>query len=95
MVDPPAPRHAQVKDYRVAAIGVDETIFRAAAEPRHESPRKALTEVFRESMAQVRSPRLDAGDPPALEDAFQSANGSLDFGKLRHRRDMAKAQQAR
>ena len=26
-IDPPAPRHAEVKDHRVAAIGVDQAIF--------------------------------------------------------------------
>ena len=30
-----------------------------------------------------------------FEDAFEAANGRLDFGKLRHAGDMAEARQAR
>ena len=37
-IDPPAPRHAEVEDHRVAAVGVDQAIFGAPAKPGHPRP---------------------------------------------------------
>jgi hypothetical protein len=38
---------------------------------------------------------LDARDAPALQDAFEAANGGLNLRKLRHAADMAEPRQAR
>ena len=70
-VDPPAPRHAEVKDHRVVAIGMDQAIFRAAAEARHPGPRQTLAEILGEGSAQVGASRLDTRDPPALQHVAQ------------------------
>ena len=47
MIDPPAPRHAEVEDHRVVAIRVNQPIFGAAAEAGHPCARPALAQVFR------------------------------------------------
>ena len=74
-----------MEDQRVAAVGVDQPVFGAAAKPGHARAGQPLAEVHRERAPQVRPPRLDARDPPALEDARKAADGGLDFGKLGHR----------
>ena len=59
-VDPPVARHAEVEDHRVAAVGVDQPIFGAAAEAGHPRAGQPLAEVDREGPAQVGAARLDA-----------------------------------
>jgi len=56
---------------------------------------QALTEILWKSMAQIGTARLDARDPTTIEDALQSADGGLDFGKFGHCGDMAEVEQAR
>src|SRR5579884_1883063 len=73
-----------MKHERVTAIGVEQTVFGAAAEPEDASSRQPLPEIHGQSPAKVRPPRLDAGDAPAVEDTRKTADGGLDFGKLRH-----------
>ena len=84
-VDPPVAGHAEVEDHGVAAVGADQAELGAAAELGHGGPGEALAEAWRERPAQIGPPRLDAGQPPALEHAGQAADGGLDFGKLGHR----------
>ena len=84
VIDPPAPRHAKVEDHRVAAIGIDQPVLRAAPEFRHLGTSKPLAEIVGEGVAQIGTARLHPGDPPPRENALQSANGRLDFGKLGH-----------
>ena len=48
-IDPPVAGHAEVKDERVAAIGIDQAIFRAAAKPGHPGAGQPLAEVLREA----------------------------------------------
>ena len=48
-VDPPAARHAEMEDQRVAAVGVDQPIFRAAAKPGDPRAGQPLAEVDREA----------------------------------------------
>ena len=48
-IDPPAPRHAEVEDQRVAAVGVDQPIFGAPAEPGDPRPGQPLAKVDRET----------------------------------------------
>jgi hypothetical protein len=88
-------RHAEVKDERVAAVGVDETVLRPAAEAGHDRAGQPLTEVDRKRAAQIRTPRFDRVQPPPVQDLRKPADGGFDFGKLRHGRDMAEVGQAR
>ena len=85
-IDPPAARHAEVEDHRVAAVGVDQPIFGAAAEPGHPRAGQPLAEVGRERPAQVGAARLDARDAAGPEHVLQPADGGFDFGKLGHGR---------
>ena len=83
-IDPPVPRHAEVKDQCVAAIGRNEAIFGSA--PKVGDPRagQPLTNVLRHRAAQVGPPRLDPIEAAALQHGFEAADGSFDFWKLRH-----------
>ena len=83
-VDPPVARHAEVKDERLAAVGVDQTVFRAAAKAGHPRADQSLAKVLRKRPAEIGPPCLDALDAAALEDALETADGRLDFGKLGH-----------
>ena len=85
MIDPPAPRHAEVEDHRVVAIRVDETVFRPPAEARDLRPGQPLAKVLRKRPPQIRAPRFDTCDPPALQHPLKAADGGFDFGQLRHR----------
>ena len=84
MIDPPASGHAKVEDHRVVAVGVDQSIFRPAAEPGHFRPRQPLAEVLGKGSAQVGPASLDARDPSTLENALKASDGRFDFGKLGH-----------
>jgi len=95
MIDPPASRHPQMKDHRVPAIGVDQPIFGAAAEPRDRGAGQPLTEILGKGMAQVGAAHLEPSDPTSLEHALEAADGGFDFGELGHGRDMAKGWQPR
>jgi hypothetical protein len=74
---------------------VDEAIFCSATQSSDPGAREPLAEILREGAAQIRAPCLDPRDAAALQHAGKSANRRLDFGKLRHRRDMAEEAQAR
>ena len=94
-IDPPPPGHAEMEDQCVAAIAVDQPIFGPAAKRGDAGPGQPLAKIGRKRAAQIRPPRLDRDDAPALEHLGQAANGGLDFGKLGHRRRMANGAQAR
>ena len=89
-VDPPPPRHAEVKDQRIPAIGRDQPIFRAPPKPGDPRAGQPLAKIERHRAAQIGAPRLDPNEPPPFEDAGQPANGRFDFGQFRHYRCMAK-----
>ena len=96
MIDAPAPRHAQMKDHRIAAIGVNQPVFRAAAKPRHHCSGQPLPEVLWKGAPEVGAARFDPNDAPTFQHMLKAANGGLDFGKFGHaRRDMAKGGQPR
>ena len=96
MIDPPAPRHAEVKDHRVVSIGVDQPVFRSPAEPSHSSTGEPLAEILGKRSPKVSAPGFDPVNSASLEHMGQTADGRLDFGKLGHRvRDMADEAQAR
>jgi len=80
---------------RIAAIGADQAIFGAAAKLSDPRSGETLPKIHRKRPPEVRAPSFDPSDPPSNEDPLQPANGGLDFGKLGHRRDMAKATQPR
>ena len=94
-VHPPLPRHAEMEHKRIAAIGADQAIFGAASKPSDPRTRQPLPEIHRKRPPEVRAPSFDPSDPPSNEDPLEPANGRLDFGKLGHRRDMAKGTQPR
>ena len=83
-IDPPVAGHSQMKHERIAAIGLDQAVFCPPAKSDHASPDKPLAKIHRKRTPQVRPPRLDLRDTPALEDLSQSADGRLDFGQLGH-----------
>src|SRR5258705_9437603 len=94
-VDPPVTRHAEMEAQSVAAVGVDQPVFRAAAEADDPLSRQSLAEVDRQRAAQVGPARLDPLDPAAVEHMGKAADGGFNFGKLGHRRDMAEPPQPR
>ena len=92
-IDPPAARHAEMEDHRVAAIGVDQPIFGAPAEAGDPRAGQPLAQIGRERPAQVGAARLDARDAGGPSSTrLKPADGGFDFGQLRHgSRDMASA----
>jgi len=79
-IDSPISRHSQVEDQRVAAVGVDQSIFRAAAKRRDQGARQPLSKVRRKRPAQIAAPELDVAEAAALEHALKPAHGGFDFG---------------
>ena len=73
-----------MKHQRIAAIGIDQTIFRAAPKAGDPSTGQALPQIDRKCAAKVRTTRFDTRDAAAFEHARQAADGGLDFGQLRH-----------
>jgi demethylmenaquinone methyltransferase/2-methoxy-6-polyprenyl-1,4-benzoquinol methylase len=85
VIDPPAPRHSEVKHHRVVSIGVDQPIFRPPAEPRHQSSSEALAKINGKRSPKVGAPGFDTANAASLQHLGQAADGRFDFGKLRHR----------
>ena len=73
-----------MEDERVAAVSVDEPVLRPPPQTGHARASQALAKILRQRTSQIRPPRFDARDAPALEDALETADGRLDFGKLWH-----------
>ena len=90
-VDAPVPRHAEVEDQSVAAIGRNEPIFCPPSEAGDPRPGQSLAKVLRHRSAQVGPARLDPYEPPAPEDGLQPADGGFDFGKFRHQPVIARS----
>ena len=65
-VDPPGARHAEVKDHRVAAVGVDQAIFGAAPRPVTRAPGQPLAKVLGKARRKSRAAPRPA-DAPAVE----------------------------
>jgi hypothetical protein len=80
---------------RVASICLDGSVFGSPPQSRYPRSRESLTKVDRKRSPQVGPARFDALDTTTFKYALQSADGCLDFGQLRHRRDMADGAQAR
>ena len=78
-IDSPAPRHAEMEDERIAAIGIDQPVFGPTAQVRHGRARHALAQVDRDRFAQVGAARLDRGQALALQHGLQPAHGGFDF----------------
>ena len=55
-------RHAEVEDHGVAAVGVDQPIFGAAAQRRDPRAGQPLAEIGRKRPPQILAARLDPGD---------------------------------
>ena len=84
-----------MEDDRIVAVGIDQSILGAAAEAGDCSSSQPLAQVVWERAAEVSPASLDPHDAPPLEDMFKASDGCLDFRKLRHRVDMAEADQHR
>jgi hypothetical protein len=84
-----------MEDQRVAAVGLDQSIFGAATQAGYASAGQALPEVDRQRPPQIGSPNLHGRDALALQYVAKAANGGFHFGKLWHPGDMAKGAQAR
>ena len=89
------PRHAEVEDQGVAAVGADQPEFRAAAEAGDRCAGQPLAEIFGECAAQVGPAHLDPRQPAPVEHALQPADGRLDFGKFGHAPRYGEGRQAR
>ena len=83
-IDPPAPRHAEVKDHAVAAIRFDNPVFRTAQKPRDPRARHPLAQVNRDRAAQIGAAYIDAHQARAKQRRLQPAHRCFDFGKFRH-----------
>ena len=88
-VDPPPPRHSQVKYQRVAAIGLDQPIFGTTAKRGDPRPDQPLAKIDRHRPAEIGAARLDPHEPTPLEHLGQPAHGGFDFGKFGHPPPMA------
>jgi hypothetical protein len=84
-----------MEDQGIAAIGIDEAVFGSPAQAGNPCSRKSLPEIDRKSSPEIGPARFDPLDSVTFEDTLKPANGCLDFGKLRHRGDMAKPEQPR
>ncbi|GAA3718941.1 hypothetical protein GCM10022268_29000 [Sphingomonas cynarae] len=83
-INPPAPRHTQMEDHRIAAIGVDHAVFGAATQSGDDRPLHPLTQIDGDRLAQISAARLDQRQALAVENGGQPANGGFDFGKFWH-----------
>ena len=83
-VDPPAPRHAEVEDEAVAAIGIDQPIFGPARKTGHRRPGQPLPQIDRHRPAQVGAVGDDAGQPLAVQHGGEAPDGGFDFGQFGH-----------
>ena len=95
VIDAPGPRHAEVKNHRVIAVGMNQAIFGAPTEAGDLCTSQALSKVFRKRAPKIGPARLNARDPPAFEHPLEAADSGLDFGKFGHFGHMAKRAQAR
>jgi len=89
-IDAPLARHAEVEDHRVAAVGVDQPIFAAAAEASDSRAGHPLAEPFRKRPPEIRAARLYAPQFAAEKNLLKPAYGGFDFRKFWHSADMAK-----
>src|SRR5689334_537180 len=94
-IDAPSTRHSKVEHEGVSAIGIDQTVFGAAAKASDTRSHQPLAKIDRQRSAKVWPTRFDRSDAPALQHPIEAANSRFNFGEFRHRRDMAERRQAR
>ena len=78
-IDSPGARHSQMEDHRVAAIRMDQSVFRPAPQPGHLGPGQALTEIHRKGAAKISASSFNSPYPAALQHLGQSAHGGFNF----------------
>lgn len=83
-IEPPPARHAEVKDHRVAAISIDQAIFRAAPKPGNHGSCHPLPEISRDWTAQIGTSGFHRYKPLPKQGRLKTAHGRFDFWKLRH-----------
>src|SRR3546814_10700772 len=74
----PAPRHAEVEDHMIVAIGRDDAIFGAARQVDYRRAGQPLREIGGKGAAQVGAEGYDRRQPLAFEERRQAANGGFD-----------------
>jgi hypothetical protein len=84
-----------MENERVAAVGMDETEFAAAAKRGDLRAGQPLAEIGRKGPAEAASAQLDSGDAASEQYLFEAADRCFDFGKFWHGGDMADARQGR
>ena len=84
-----------MEDQSIPPVGIDQPVFRPTPKPNDTGTGQPLAKPIRQSAPQVRTQRLHPRDSVPVEHARKSADGRLDFGKLRHPADMADQPQAR
>ena len=84
-IDSPAAGHTEMKDHRVAPIGLDNPVFRSPTKRDHACAGEPLAQVDRKRPSQIGTPRLDGGQDAADQYRTQSANGRFYFGKFGHK----------
>jgi len=77
---PPAPRHAEVKDHMIVAVGRNDAIFGAARQGGDCRPGQPLRQIGGKSAAQVRTKGGDRGQSLPLEKRSETADSGFDFG---------------
>jgi hypothetical protein len=85
-INPPAARHAEVEDQRIAAISFNQPVFRPARKPRHPRTGQPLAQINRDRPPQVSTARLHPREYLPLKHSRNPAHGGFNFGKLWHRK---------
>src|SRR3546814_18527901 len=78
----PAPRHAEVKDHVIVAIGRYDAIFGAPRQARDRRPGQTLRQGDRKGTAQVGADGADGDEPQPSEEGREAAHGGFDFGQV-------------
>jgi hypothetical protein len=78
-----------MENHRVAAVGADQSIFPAPAEPSDASIRQTLPQSRREGSPQIGAARLDSSQLAPEKHFLEATHGGFNFRKLWHSGDMA------
>jgi hypothetical protein len=85
-IDPPASRHAEVKDHAVTAISLDNPVFGATRKSHHPRTCHPLAQINRDRATQIGPPHINARQDSAEQGRLQPAHSSFDFGEFRHQK---------
>ena len=81
----PATRHAEVKDHAIAAVGLDDAVFRAPRQTGYARAGHPLAKIDGDRTTQVGAADIDAHQDRAEQGRLQPADSCFDFGKFGHK----------